>query len=118
MFEKKSKKNRMFFDSLIRAIWCECKQPFSERMAHERDWWMDTLLPSYRSISSKDTACVSLGTNTSKMGFDSPRDMLSKQELAIVQAFIDRTYVASVSEAKETFRELFSDCQLSALNEP
>lgn len=107
----------MFFDSMIRLLYCECKQPFADRKPHEHDWWLDTLLPSYRSISSKDTACVSLGTNTSKMGFDACRDMLSKREQAIIQAFIDRTYVASVSEAKEKFAELFNDCQLSALNE-
>lgn len=106
----------MFFDSLIRSIYCECKQPYEKRRPHERDWWLDTMLPSYRSVSSKDPDSISLGTNTSKMGFDTARDMLSKREQEIVQSFIDRTHVTSVRDAKEKFRELFDDCQLSALN--
>ncbi len=74
MFEKKSAKNRMFFDSLVRAIFCECKQPFPNRRPHERYWWLDIELPSYRSVMrNEDKNAIYLGTNTSKMGFDTPR---------------------------------------------
>lgn len=51
------------------------------------------------------------------MGFDTPRKMLSKWELEIVQGFIDRTYVSDVQNAKKKFLELFNDCQLVALND-
>lgn len=107
----------MFFDSLIRCVYCECRQPFSARKKQECDWWLDIMLPSYRSVQSKDKAVVFLGTNTSKMGFNTAREMLSEREQGIVQDFIDRTYVADIADAKEKFRELFTDCQLSALNE-
>lgn len=117
MFEKKSAANRMFFDSLVKEIYFNCKVSDPVRRERERGWWLDIQLPSYRSVLRGGGDAFRLGTRTSKIGFDTAAEMLSKREQKIVQEFIDRTYVTDILDAKKKFLELFNDCQLTALND-
>lgn len=99
----KSRRNRMFFDSLVLMVWCECKQGCATK-SHSEEEWADIQLPSYSSPPGRQP------------GFRTPREVLSGGELGAIQDFIDAHEFSDVTDAREQMKPYFGDCITSALN--
>ena len=114
----RSRKNRMFFDNLVRelAICIKCGDLTLNR---------DIELPSYRGKQTRcrDPKAVSL-TKTEAVGFDTPRRMLPEATLDAIDLMLSDAprhlrYYKSREDIADYIKQRtdLTDCHLTALNE-
>lgn len=102
-FHNNTCKDRQYYDSLIRTIWCEIRLPLGHPARSRGDEWADILEPSYTK-----------GTDDY---WPSSREMLSKRTIATLTEWMNtRTAMYDMRRGRELMHELFDDCQLVALN--
>ena len=120
--EKRYKNNRVFFDCLVRLVWCEVAIPFEARRKENRDDWLDIEMPYYCSLSNMQKAAAR-GEETVRVSaksggvYRTARQVLTDKEREHLQAFIDAHY----TECVEAFRrdaqlaDVFNECMTTAL---
>ena len=115
----RSRKNRMFFDNLIKeiAICINVGYTTVNRTVE---------LPSYRGLQRrKDEDVIDIGNNHQAIGFDTPEDMLSPSLLRSIDGMLAEAKAEGLSgcgsrlQISKFIQEHtdLTDCHLCALNE-
>lgn len=101
--DKKSRKNRAFYDALIRTIWCEIRLPIGHPARSVGDEWADIMLPWWNQWD-KDM-------------WTTAREQLPPSHIKLLTGWMaDRTADYDITEGRRLMHDLFNDCQLCALN--
>jgi len=103
MFNKKTRTNRAFYDALIRLIWCEIRLPIGHPARSQGDEWADDILPWWNKWREDLTA--------------TPREKMSPSLIKFLTDWMaSHTANYDARKGREQMQELFTDCQLEALN--
>lgn len=98
-FERHTREDRCFFDGLIRLIWCEIRLPIGHAARSVGDEWADCEMCSY------------------KKGWTTPRQELSKKMIRELTDWMGaHSAMYDIMRGRDMMKELFNDCQLTALN--
>lgn len=116
--------NRVFWDGVVLAVWCETAVPFEARRPEEKKDWQDILLPYYVSIANMNKA-YKRGEETVRVSgksggvYRTARQVLTAAEKEHLQAFIDAHYTEDVTAFRLMAEEedVFNTCMTSCLGD-
>ena len=114
--QNKARRDRIFFDSLVRLIWAECKAGNTKSKTSEE--WQDVLIPCY-SDGQGATWCGPFRNARPFFGtewMNTPRNKLSKREVEAIHRFIEtHTFTTEMQAVKTITEVLFGSCIASSL---